>query len=353
MKLDRILFVTVSVVIISFLGIFIFSPKMEFSEVENRYLQEFSIKDFDKYMSDYFPFRANLVKIKNRVEVLFGKNLINGVYVGDDDYLVPQMVVSENRDFLIKSINNFAKNHYVDVLIVPDSIAVNGDKISNKLADDQEKEIEYIYSKLKYSNNYNVVESLKKGNGKNQMYYKTDHHWTSYGAFTAYQDYFYQKGIDAVSVDNFELTKVSDDFLGTSSSLALGLAKPEEMNILDKKYSVEVNYVYENVKTSSLYNYDYLEKKDKYSMFLDNNHGLITIKNKEVSDGSNILLIKNSYANCFIPFIVNHYENIHVVDLRYFGGSVSKYVDDNKIDNILVLYNLNNFYSDKSIIRLK
>ena len=77
------------------------------------------------------------------------------------------------------------------------------------------------------------------------------------------------------------------------------------------------------------------------------------VKNNDINDGSNLLLIKNSYANSFVPFIINHYENVHVIDLRYFGDSISKYVEDNKMDNILILYNLNNFYSDKSIIRLK
>ena len=353
MKLNKILFITVSVIVISFLGIFIFSPKKDFSEVENRYLQEFDINELDKYMSDHFPFRSGLVKIKNKVEVLMGKNLINGIYVGSDDYLIPKMVTSENRDYLIKSINNFSKDHEVDVLIAPDSIAVNDDKINNKLSDSQKEEIEYIYSELKYSNNYNIIDCLKKHNKENQMYYKTDHHWTSYGAFYAYQEYLSKKGMESISIDEFEVKKVSDDFLGTSSSLALGLAKKEDMYILDKDVDVEVNYVYEEIKTNSLYNYDYLNKKDKYAMFLDNNHGLITIKNNDINDGSNLLLIKNSYANSFVPFIINHYENVHVIDLRYFGDSISKYVEDNKMDNILILYNLNNFYSDKSIIRLK
>ena len=169
MKLNKILFITVSVIVISFLGIFIFSPKKDFSEVENRYLQEFDINELDKYMSDHFPFRSGLVKIKNKVEVLMGKNLINGIYVGSDDYLIPKMVTSENRDYLIKSINNFSKDHEVDVLIAPDSIAVNDDKINNKLSDSQKEEIEYIYSELKYSNNYNIIDCLKKHNNQNDF----------------------------------------------------------------------------------------------------------------------------------------------------------------------------------------
>lgn len=353
MKLNKILFIIVSLIIIVFFGIFIFSPKSTFSEVENRYLQEFDVNELDKYMSDHFPFRSSLVKIKNNIEVAMGKNLINGVYIGEDDYLVPKVVTSENRDFLIKSINNFAINNKVDVMIVPDSIAINGDKITNKLDDSQEEEIEYIYSNLKYSNNINVIDRLRDNNSKYQMYYKTDHHWTTYGAYTAYKEYFTNKGLTPLDISEFNEKKVSDEFLGTSSSLALGLAKKEKMYILDKDNSLDVNYVYEEVKTDSLYNYEYLDKKDKYAMFLDNNHGLITIKNNSINDDSNILLIKNSYANCFVPFIVNHYENVHVIDLRYFGDNVSDYVQENSIDNILILYNLNNFYSDKSIIRLK
>lgn len=354
MKVNKILFVVVSIIIFIFLALFIVTPKKEFSEIENRYLKDFDVKDMNGYFSDHFPFRSRFVIIKNNIEVLMGKNLINGIYVGDDDYLIPQFVRNENRDYLIKSINKFVENRdNVDVMIVPDSIGVNGDKISNLLPDSQEDEIEYIYSKLENTNNIKVLDSLRDNNSKSQMYYKTDHHWTSYGAFTAYQKYFNDKGKVPLNIDDFNEKKVSDEFLGTSSSLALGLAKEEEMFILEKDNSLKVNYVYEEKVTNSLYNYDYLEKKDKYAMFLDNNHGLITIENMEINDNSNVLIIKNSYANCFVPFMVNHYQNIHIIDLRYFGGSVSDYVGENKIDNILILYNLNNFYSDMSIIKLK
>ena len=87
---------------------------------------------------------------------------------------------------------------------------------------------------------------------------------------------------------------------------------------------MDVSYVLSNKKDKSLYNYDYLEKKDKYAMFLDNNHPLITITNNDTDNDNNILIIKDSFANSMIPFLVNHYNNIHVIDPRYYKKSISR-----------------------------
>ena len=351
--INKLLFVIVFAIIIIFDIAFIVMDKKEFSEQENRYLESFSLDNIESYIADHFPFRTNLLAFKNKMEVYTGKSMIGGVYVAEDNYLIPTFKDNENKDYLIESINDFAEGKSnIDVMIVPDSIFVNGDKVKNSLPTN-EKEIEYIYSNLKYTNNIDVTDVLKNNNTKYNMYYKTDHHWTTYGAFVAYQEYFNSKGYLPLSMQDFKIEKVSDEFLGTSSSLALGLAQEEDIYIFNRDNNLKVNYVYENKITDTLYNLDYLNKKDKYALFLDNNHGLIQIDNLDLNDNSNILIIKNSYANSFVPFVVNHYQNTHVIDLRYFGGKVSDYIKDNNIENILILYNLNNFYSDMSIIKLK
>jgi hypothetical protein len=131
------------------------------------------------------------------------------------------------------------------------------------------------------------------------------------------------------------------------------LSSTENIDLFLTDDSLTVEYVYEKRTTSSLYNFDYLTGKDKYALFLDNNHALIKVTNNSINNDNSIVLIKNSYANSFVPFIVNNYKNTYIIDLRYYSESVSEFINNNNIKDILILYNLNNLYSDMSIIKLK
>lgn len=352
--MNRILFIVISIIIIIFFSMFLISKKEVFSEEENRYLEKFDLEKIDEYLSDHFPMRKDFISLKNHTKKFIGKTLINNVYAAKNNYFIPVYEENKNKDYIIKAINDFSKNYNnVDVMIVPDSVFINKELLAINIEEDEESEINYLYSKLKNSNNINVINALKEGNKTKQMYYKTDHHWTTYGAYVAYQEYYNQKGENSFIESDFNIKKVSDHFLGTSSSLTYGLAKKEDIVIFEKDANLVVNYVNENKITDTLYNYEYLSKKDKYSMFLDNNHALIEITNNSLDTNNSILIIKNSYANAFVPFIVNHYKNVYVIDLRYYSGIVSNYVNENNIEDILILYNLNNMYADMSIVKLK
>ncbi len=345
------LFTTAILVIVSFfvLGIFA-NEKKDYSEVENRYLAELKLDKLDKYVEDHLPYRNELISLKNRIEVFFDKKLINGVYVADDGYLISEYVGSTKKDAVIDIINEFAKGKTVDVMLVPDSIEINSDKIDWCIKNNEAEDIEYFYSKLN-TNNIELIDEFKKENNSySNFYYRTDHHWTSYGAFLAYKLYCKDIGIEAD--ESYVLRTVTEEFMGTSSSLAIGLA--EEERIIEFKYnnSLKVEYVKEGKKTNTLYDEDALETKDKYSYFLGGNTGLIKITNKGVEEGK-LVIIKNSFANCFIPFIVNNYHEVYVVDPRYYSDSVTDLMNENEIDRTLILFNLNNMYSDLSIVKLK
>ena len=286
--------------------------------------------------------------------MLSGKTLINDVYVAKDNYLIQKFNTNDKKDAIVKAINNFTKIiDNVDVMFIPDSILINEDKLNFHLDIQEDKEIDYLYSNIN-TNCINVIDTLKEENNKsNNLYYKSDHHWTTYGAYFAYKKYFIDKNKQPYQIYDFKIKKVGGEFKGTSSSLALGLSKADEIYIFERPSSLKVNYVYENNITNSLYNYDYLNKKDKYSLFLDNNHALIEIENKYIEDDSSIVIIKNSYANAFIPFLVNHYHNVYVFDLRYYSLNVSDYIKEKNIKDVLILYNLKNMYDDMSIVKLK
>ena len=184
------------------------------------------------------------------------------------------------------------------------------------------------------------------------MYYKTDHHWNTFGAYYAYVEYRKNKNKKYYDIDIFNIKKVSNNFLGSSYYKILGIGKSEDIYKFDINNNLKVKYVYEKELKKSIYEDHYLKEKDQYSYFLNNNHALIEITNEYVNNGS-IIVIKNSYANSFVPFLVNHYNKVYVIDLRYFSESVSDLIEENSIDDILILYNLNNLYSDFSIVKLQ
>ena len=104
---------------------------------------------------------------------------------------------------------------------------------------------------------------------------------------------------------------------------------------------------------NTIYDFSKIENRDKYSLFLNGNNGLTVIKNNNLNNGKRILVIKDSFANSFIPFLTYNYEEIHVIDLRHYVYDLSKYIDQNNFDNILVLYNFINLCTDNNLIKIK
>ena len=102
--------------------------------------------------------------------------------------------------------------------------------------------------------------------------------------------------------------------------------------------------------TDSLYNFDYLEKKDKYSMFLDNIHPLIEITNETADSQRELVLIMDSYANAMVPFLVNHFKKVYVFDTRYYKQGPSSFIKDHpQVTDVLLLYNMNTIDTDLGI----
>jgi hypothetical protein len=202
-----LVFIIISCITIFFSVMFLITKKEQFSAEENRYLSSFSISDIESYINDHFPFRSMLISLKNMFEVSIGKTLINNVYVGKEGYLIPTFADNDKKDLIIDTVNKFALNKNVDVMIIPDSILINEDKLYYHLPVTEKEEINYLYSNLKNTNNINIIDSLKLANKKNDnTYFKTDHHWTTYGAFIAYQEYLSNKNMKSLSQDDFDIS---------------------------------------------------------------------------------------------------------------------------------------------------
>lgn len=357
---DKIIFVILSILIVTLLNMFIFNKKVYYSENEFRYLTKFNeitiesilnrktMENIEEYLSDHFQFRVEFIKLKNKVELLIGKNKINGVYI-TDKYLIEEYNGFNKKDKFIDVINNLSESNKdvkFSLMLVPTSISVNN-KYLNKYSKTEEQlnDIKYIYDKTN-TNNINLYESLI--NSKREVFYYTDHHWTTYGALIAYQEFTNNK-------EDIELKKASDSFQGTIYSKVLISDIKDEIYIYEPEYKLEVTYDLgtNKIKKDTLYNMSYLKEKDKYSLFLDNNNPLITIDNKDLKDKNNILVIKDSYANSFIPFLTRNYKTIHVIDPRYYLGSITEYINKNNIEEVLILYNINTLNDDTGIYRVK
>lgn len=363
MKLrDKIIFITISILIITLNNIFIFTDKVYYSENEFRYLTKFNEITFDKiinretmdnieeYISDHYPFRESFIKIKNRFELLIGKQSINNVIV-TDKYLIEQYNGFDNKDKLIDVLNTFKDNNDIDIslMLVPTSISINTNYLNKyQNTDEQINDIKYIYDKLNNINKVDVYNTLKKENKNKEMYYKTDHHWTTFGALEAYK-------VFSKNNENIDLRKVSSKFRGTIYSKVLISDLYDDIYIYDISDELKVTYYLgtKNDIKESVYNFSYLDSKDKYSIFLDNNKPLIKIENKSLDKDNNILVIKDSYANSFIPFLTRDYKEIHVIDPRYYNLSISEYIKKNKIKEVLFLYNMNTINDDTGIYKIK
>lgn len=370
-KIDKLIFITIATITIFFSFLLIFSKKVDFSENENRYLEEFpkiSIENFlngnvasgiQKYLGDHFPNREKFLFITTKIEILLRKKMIDDVYLGKDDYLITKFDGVDNKVKIINKINDFSlknSNKKVEILLIPSSVSINRNKLPKyAINKDEIEEIKEIYDKLDIGT-INVFNTLENHNKEREMFYKTDHHWTSYGAYYSYLEFCKFNQYACTSLNNYDIKRVTDSFYGTLYSKTNKYDnKADDIYTFDiKNKNYRVDYISENISKNSIFEYSYLDKKDKYSTFLDNNHPLITITNNSSKSNEELLLIKDSYGNSFSQFLIDNFYKVHIIDLRYYLSSVSKYLEENdNINTILLLYSVNTLDGDTGILNLR
>lgn len=174
------------------------------------------------------------------------------------------------------------------------------------------------------------------------------------GAYTAYVELCKHLGLNPLRQDEFDIRQATDHFYGSLYSRSgFRHLRPDRIELYLPKDPVKytVTYVDEGLTTDSLYAVDQLEAKDKYAVFLNGNHGLVQIKTAHPSR-KKLLLVKDSYANSLIPFLLPHFSEIDVVDLRYYEEDLASFAKARDFDDMLLLYNANTFFEDSSILTL-
>ena len=195
----------------------------------------------------------------------------------------------------------------------------------------------------------NTYDALKKLS-KDYIYYKTDHHWTTKGAFIAYNEFCKAAGIESEPYENLKMKNVTDKFYGTLYSKVLD--KKKKGDSIEIAENIPQCNVMINGKKSEIYHIDKLKEKDKYQVFFGGNYGVVSIENNEANNDKNLLIIKDSYANSFTPFLLKDYKTITIVDYRYFSGNLQSIVQSNNITDVLVLYEMSNFMKDKNLVKM-
>ncbi|SCK03209.1 Uncharacterised protein [uncultured Clostridium sp.] len=343
-----------------------------FSEEENRTLAtmpKFTIRsflngdftrDYTKYVEDNFAGKKGFVGIKTNLEKLEGKTEINSIFIGKDHYLIERFKKGpiEETNSKIAAINSFYERHSnlnTSFMLTPTATKVLEEKLPKYAPNDNQLSyIDNVFSELNRNiNTINPYEALKK-NKNEYIFYKTDHHWTSKGAYIAYTVMCETLGLTPTSTDDYNIVNVTNSFYGSlSSKIGIKGKKSDSIDVyIPKESDFVVNYVNDQRKSTSLFDSEYLDNKDKYEVFTGGNHPLINIKT--LGDPTKkLLIIKDSYANCFLPFLTTHYSEINVVDLRYYYDNLDKLMENREITDVLFLYNVNTFNSDDSILNIE
>lgn len=356
-------------ILILVLGIVL--PDRGFSEKENRVLASAPClklnqltsggfeKQFETYENDQFPLRDLWITLKASADRLMGKVEENGVLLGKNGYLMEEFKspVQTQYDSTVKAMTDFAQRHSElkqYALIAPNSVNILKDKLpAFAPVTDQNLWLDDLKDSLTAAGvTFIDVRATFQDHKMEDLYYHTDHHWTTQGAYYAYLQAAKEMEIDTSS-DAFVKSPVTRSFQGTlSAKSGFRSGEKDEIDVFlpdgDNTLSSVVNYVDEQKKSASFYDTEKLKSRDKYALFFGGNHAKVKISTP-VETNHTLLVLKDSYANSFVPFLTQHYRRIIMVDPRYYYGNLEELMQAENVDEVLYLYNANTFFSDTSL----
>lgn len=354
------------VLVLPFFGM-VLGKSTNFSPNENRIMNQFpsfSLKSFfkgeyqeklEKAVNDQMPRRDHWTAMAGKVKQAEGLKDIGGVYLGKDGYLIPKYEEEDIPKFQymenLRYVEYFAgrMEGQSALLLVPNA----GEVLKNKLPDQGT----FYNSQALYTSAKSVCQHLKVldlrqalGESKEQVYYKTDHHWTSAGAYLGYEAFCEKLGMTKHTYLEYNMKCVTKDFLGTSYSKVL------DSSILPEKIYATGNdtsdiLVTKDGKEGKLFEKSKLKEKDKYGYFLGGNYGEVHIKGRG-ANGRKLLIVKDSFANSFVPFLVQDYEEITMIDFRYYRNTAKALLQKHGKEDLLVIYEMSRFAQDDNLWKI-
>lgn len=292
------------------------------------------------------------------MDAAFQKQLQDNLYVKDGAAYSLYYFVQDSATEYIDALNNAAAKlsgvaNVYDILVPNNSgVLLSDDDLTKLGGSDQKQAIEYYYSMMQGVKTVDIFDTLKAHNNE-YIYFRTDHHWTADGAFYAYEEFCKVKGITEIPLDK----RKKDTFEGFLGSFYNTLQNS------DMKKNPDTIYAYEPIGTNDMtyWNDDGSEQKwnvimdvkgwDKgtlYSTFVGGDTPMAVIENPNVTDGSTCVVMKESYGNAFIPFLVDHYSTIYILDYRYSDVNVIDFVKEKQADDLICINNIS-LIGDKDV----
>lgn len=345
-------------------------PDRSYSELENTTLQQrpaFNLArlvnnqwtaDYGNYVKEQFMFRDEWIDLQSRSEsMLLQKVELGGMIIGEANGKSAQYTkqfslkesevsqLSKNTEYVADFLGRYPNAAF---MLVPSASLIYQDQLPamTPMLDEQEY-LDDIFREIDSPDQIMDLRDTLTSNRDEYIFYRTDHHWTTQGAFLAYQEYCSRIGlapvlpqVKPVSVPEFYGTSYSSSrFWNSDSDTLVYYPLNNPMTI----YDTMGENSFKERSSGSMYDTEKLETRDKYAVFLCGNNALSRIE----GDGEGkILVIKDSYANCFVPFLTANFQTIDVLDLRSYSYSLDAMIQENQYDQILILYNFQSFKAD-------
>ena len=343
-------------------------PDKDFSPLENRYLKKppklsaESLADgklmeaAEDYVSDHIVGRDFWVAAKAWSERLSGKQENEGVYFGKRDTLINRVKdpdpekLEQDMGYLDALVGNVSAPVYFG--LIPSAAEIWRDRLpAGAPTADERAVIDQLY----FSTGASTIDlyGALEAHSEEDLYYRTDHHWTSLGAFYGANAIFEAMGLEPIRLEDYTKTTVSDQFYGTSfSTSGVRWLPPDSIDAYVPDQGIKVTSYFKGTpEEGSLYVESWLAEKDKYSYFLGGRQPLCVIENENV-DGPKVLLIRDSYSDSLAPFLTERFSEVHLFDPRNNLNSVKNYVAEHNIDQVIVLYSFANFTTDQNLFVL-
>ncbi len=318
------------------------------------------MKEFETYTADQFVLRDVAVSVKANSELILGKKGNNGVHFGKNGYLIarPLQCNAQNIANNINSLNALQKRggFNVTMALVPTAFEIKKDNLPANAYNRNIIDIMDTANEFAKDTNIKVCDvtpDLEKHKDE-YIYYRTDHHQTALGSYYTYESLGAELGYTPYKLDSFKRDTVATDFLGTTwskASILLPKADTVETFTLCGGIEAKTTFPLEDKSIPGMYVKENADKKDKYTIYLDGNHAL-TVIDSENKSGKELLIFKDSYAHSIAPFLANHYDKIHLIDMRYFNSDPIEYIAENNITDILVLYSADTFSEDTNLTKI-
>lgn len=343
----------------------LFQPKKTYSEREKRYLAELptltwaTLEDgtaqtqWETWLSDHFPARDVFVGLNAYEKLLTGRNALEKIYFARDNYLInaPTALDMELFTTNLQRFDNFAKNTGLpaSLVLVPSTGSMKESLLPmghGPYPDDQL--FETARETVTAMTACDLRQQLAQADAAQPVFYHTDHHLTAYGAYTLYAAWREAQGLSARPQSDYTVTSY-DGFYGTTwSGSGYFLTPPDTVELWDSGLTPTVTITdggKDPVVSDSFFFPDHLRELDKYPVYLDGNHTLTKIENPNAPDGT-LLVIKDSYAHAVAPFLTEHYSTVYLLDLRFYRGSVTDFVKEQGVDELLFLYGASTLLTD-------